>query len=199
MVNKAKMRLWLMLGLTFLVLASWFILNIIHFKSLSSTRGFSSLPRPIGREPVLVTTIGQGIDGLLVSEYFRDLHAFTAFRQKADVDDLQGIATLVLVIGTEFTTEQEVYKQFQEELSREQRLIAKAKELQIPIVLVCLRNYPNQNRYDRALFTNALLASDYVLLVGNRSMDKLVNGYYGYYTRVLRFRDLKVPLNSILR
>ncbi|NYE57026.1 hypothetical protein HDG70_000732 [Carboxydothermus ferrireducens DSM 11255] len=199
MVKKAKMRLWLMLGLTFWVLASWFILNIIHFKSSSSTAGFSSLPRPIGREPVLVTTIGQGIDGLLVSEYFRDLHAFTTFRQKADVDDLRDMHTLVLVVGTEFSTDQGVYKQFQEELAREQRLIAKAKQLKIPIVLVCLRNYHNQNRYDRALFAKALLASDYVLLVGNRAMDGLVNGYNGYYTRVLRFRDLKVPLNSILR
>ncbi|GAV23884.1 DUF6305 family protein [Carboxydothermus pertinax] len=199
MSKNAKMPLGVVLGLIFMVLASWFTLNILHFKNLNSSGGFSSLPRPIGREPVLVTTIGQGIDGLLVSEYFRDLHAFTAFRQKAEAEDLRDMRTFVLVIGTEFETNQKLDKQFQEELAREQRLITKAKKLNIPVVLVCLRNYPNLNRYDRALFSRALLESDYVLLVGNCALDKLVSGYNGYYTRVLRLQDLKVPLNSILR
>jgi len=187
------------LGLIFSLLASWFSLNSLFMKNLSKAGGVASLPRPIGREPVLVTTIGQGIDGLLVSEYLRDLHAFTAFRQKAEVEDLRDMGTLILVIGSEFNLEKDAVAQFKEELNRAQSLQAKAKKLNIPVVLVCLRNYPNLNRFDRELFSVVLDDSSYVLLVGNRQQDKLLAGYKGYYTRVLRFQDLKVPLNSILR
>jgi len=194
-----KISLGVGLSLILAILALWFSLNYLFTKNMNTTGGIACLPTPIGREPVLVTTLGQGIDGLLISEYLRDLHVFTVFRQKAEDDDLRDMRTLILVIGNEFNLDAEPKRQFSEERIRAKLLLKKAKEIKIPVVLVLLRNYPNLNNYDVSLFKEILKDSNYVLMVGNQRLDNLLLGYKGYYTRVLRLQDLKVPLNSILR
>lgn len=58
-----------------------------------------SLPRPIAREYALITSAGQSTDAYIVSDIANQLLIHNYFMPQAEVKDLGGINTVVLVVG----------------------------------------------------------------------------------------------------
>ncbi|MFZ5942596.1 MAG: DUF6305 family protein [Bacillota bacterium] len=161
------------------------------------------LPYPIAKERVLITVAGQGPEGLVVAKVCDDLKIRNVYNYKANVEDLEGRNSLLIVVGVSKTGMESIHTDFTKEKERVEKLAAKAAEQRIPLIVLYLGG---QNRWDeqsQQLLTKIGKYANYMIAIssleGEEFFRELASIKNMPYTLVRDLERFNIPLNSVFR
>ena len=161
------------------------------------------LPYPIAKERVLITVAGQGPEGLVVAKICDDLKISNTFSYKATIEDLKDINSLLVAVGVSKVGMESIYTDFEQEKQRIIRLVAKANEQRIPIIMVYLGG---SNRWD--ILNQEMLSAvgnyaNYIIAISSHKSEDFFHGIAMEntipFTLVKDMERFHVPLNSAFR
>lgn len=95
-----------------------------------------SLPRPIAKEYVLITSAGQSTDAYIISDVANKLMIHNYFMPEAKERDLEGVNTLVFVVGYSSLGKKLHDISYEEEKKRIIELLKKSEEKNLVIITV---------------------------------------------------------------
>lgn len=194
--------------LIFIILAMAIVLSaVILLKSQQPNNKFWSfphLPRPIAEERAVITTAGQGPDGLIVSQLAKSLHITHDYRRIISGEDLPGrFSSLIVTAGSSSRGLVLVNRTEEEELGRVESLIAKAKEEDMAIILIHLGGESRRGGLNEKLLQLIAPESDYMIVLQDSNKDMYFTNLSereGIPLTVVRSIDsIKIPLNSAYR
>lgn len=161
------------------------------------------LDLPIARQPVLVTTAGQGAEGLIVAQMCDQLDLSYSYLFQATAEDLAGENSLLLVVGVSPVGMQDISTNPQAEERRALGLVRKAVSLHIPVIIVHLGGISRRGGLNDVLIRKLVPFASYVLVVGNGNYDGLFTALTAAkhipLTEVADLNEIEVPLNSAFR
>lgn len=162
-----------------------------------------NLPAPIGEEPILITSAGQGAEGAVVHLMVKRLNLNADYRPRALATDLYEYKTIILYTGFSKNGVNKTYRDFQEEKTRIRRMITYANHNQIPIILIHLGGPMRDDRRTMDLVREALPYSNYFIgkrnmVQGKEILDIAENNRLPI-TLVSHTKDILTPLNSVFR
>ena len=161
------------------------------------------LPYPIAKEKALITVAGQGPEGLVVAKICDDLKIGNTFSYKATIDDLKSRNSLLVAVGVSKVGMESIHTDLEQEKQRIVRLVAKASEQRIPIIMVYLGG---SNRWD-ILNQEMLLAvgnyANYIIAISSIKSEDFFRAIAVEnsipFTLVKDMERFLVPLNSAFR
>ncbi len=169
----------------------------------SSERGIPNLPRPIARERVLVTTAGQGLEGLIVAKYAETLNIKNYYRHRAEHVDLQDVNSLIISLGFSPSGLEAAYMDVSDENQRIKNLVMAAGKAKIPIILLHLGGMERRNTLNDEIARIVATQASYLIVVQDSNQDGFFTGLAREnqlpYTVVSVMEGIKVPLNSVFR
>ena len=135
--------------------------------------------------PVAITACGQAADAVTVSQLSSRLHVDHVFAKTLTAEGLQGIKTLVIVIGGSVSGLGGPNTDENHELSRIMALIARAKHLAVEVIAVHIGGESRRGASSDKLIQAVIDRADYLIVTeaGNRD---------GLFTRAARANT--VPL-----
>lgn len=136
---------------------------------------FPSLPRPIAREAVLITSAGQGTDAYILNDIANELMIHNYFMPQAKAADLEGINTVVFVIDYSPLGEKINQTSFMEDKQRITQLIEKSLQEKLTIITVFNGKRPNRGEQNEELLQLLTPASDYLICTEEADRDGLLS------------------------
>ncbi|MFD1020394.1 DUF6305 family protein [Thalassobacillus hwangdonensis] len=164
---------------------------------------YPNLPSPIGKEPILITSAGQSVEGGMVENIARQLHLDADYRPRALATDLYEYDTIIIILGYSYNGLLHKQRQFEQERKRIRKLAQQAEHSGKPIVLIDLDVEYRDNQETWKLTEEVLSYADY--FIGRRHekpLDTLLENLEHYHipsTFVDQLEDLKTPFNSVFR
>lgn len=162
-----------------------------------------NLPYPIAKEPALITSAGQGPEGIIVSKMCDRLKIDNKYRYKADSEDLNNIACLIIVEGVSNEGLKASFTTLEEDKARIERLISKAKSKKTPIIAVFPGGNVRRTKVDDELINDIAPRADYVIALHSSDEDGffslLASKYFFRLTLMQSMQDILIPLNSVFR
>ncbi len=128
-----------------------------------------SLPMPIAKEYVLITSAGQATDAYIVNDIANKLMIHNYFMPQAKEDALEGVNTIVFVVGYSELGEKLHSAAFADEKKRIASLLEKAKAKDLTILTVFIGGRQDRKKNTEELLKLVCRDSDYV--VGTRDED----------------------------
>lgn len=184
-----------------LAIIAW---SLVYGNQLKVSGGLPQLPRPIGQERVLITTAGQAVDGLLVSQIATSLNLRHDYRREITGPELPGrFATCVIVVGVSNKGLMSVGRTYGEEYKRVEGVVTGALDHQMPIVTLHIGGQERRNRSNDELLELLIPNSHYFIVMGNGNQDgylaQLAQGAGIPFSEVTDFHELRIAFNSIFR
>jgi hypothetical protein len=164
---------------------------------------YPNLPAPIGKEPILITSAGQSVEGGIIGKMARKLYLEADYRPRALATDLYEYQTLVIITGYSYNGLLHKQRQFKQENTRIEKLIDQAEKENKPIVLMDLDVQFRNNEETWTLMNEILPYADY--FIGrrhNQTLEALMEKIHKYQlpsTFVDKVEDMKTPFNSVFR
>lgn len=162
-----------------------------------------NMPYPIAKEPALITSAGQGPEGLIIAKMSDKLKIVNKYRYKADKDDLQGMSCLIIVEGISSQGLKAVFTNLQEDEARIERLLLEAKVKKIPVVVVFPGGKVRRTKADDKLAEKLAADAHYVIALREADEDyffsQLSKKYGCKLTLKQTLGEIPVPLNSVFR
>lgn len=162
-----------------------------------------NLPQPIAREEALITSAGQSSDAYIVAEIANQLLINNTFLPRAQETDLVNKGSLLVVVGYSPTGIKAAGITFQDEINRLERLLTRAAELKIKVIVLHLGGKQRRNYHSDMLLELAAQRTDYLIGVRTANHDgwftDLAHRYGFPLTLVQDLTGLKVPFTSIFR
>ena len=161
------------------------------------------LPRPLAHERAVITSAGQGAEGLVISKIASQLNIKNRFWRKVRGKDLSDrYDGLIIVLGLSYQNMERLKTNTAEEKKRLAALAKGAKELGIAVVMI---NAGKLYRHSETDIMAQLLApyTDYIIVVGEGNYDGLFSQLAFQedipITIVKDLQKIKTPLNSVFR
>ena len=162
-----------------------------------------NLPYPIAREPALVTVAGQGPEGLIVAKMCDQLKLDNSFSYKADSNDVQDKACLIVAEGVSYAGLKAAFTNYNEDKNRIERVLKEAKRLNVPVIAVFPGGKDRRTKVDEELADLLLHYSNYMIALYEADEDgyysELCRKYNCRLTLVHDMQEMPVPLNSVFR
>lgn len=159
------------------------------------------LSQPIASEKLLITSAGQSISTYIMKDVANDLLLENTFKPSADVSDLEGVDSLVIVVGHSDIGEDLHNIDHQEEYGRIEELIKQAHEAQLPIIGIYIggkqKNHQKTNQLLELVFSNStynIVTNEEYPLIKNLFDDKKLPIIY-----VDNVKEIKGPFLSFFR
>lgn len=164
---------------------------------------YPALPVPIARERVLVTSAGQGAEGLIVAKMCDQINLEYDFRYQGTPADSADKNSLILVVGVSPAGMGSIYTTPGEEERRVLMIVQDAYRKHKPIIVMHLGGRERRGGLNDRLIKAVVPLSSYVLVAGNGNHDdlftRLTREQNIPLTEVAGINELKIPLNSAFR
>jgi len=161
------------------------------------------LRMPIARQPVLVTSAGQGAEGLIVARICDHLDLSYSYLFQATADDLAGENSLILVLGASPAGMQDLSTSSQEEEQRVLGLAGAAVAQNMPVIVIHLGGVDRRGGLNDRLIRELVPLASYVLVAGDGDQDGLFTRLtvvkHIPLTEVADLNEIEIPLNSAFR
>lgn len=185
----------------------FFVVFFVFLKGQSPNIGASltlpSLPRPIAKEVVLITSAGQSTDTYIVKDIANGLKIHNYFMPQASTLDLEGIQSLCIVIGYSETSEKLHDFSFETEKERVSNLITLAEKENLPIIAVYIGGKHRRGAQTDALISLVVSHADYFIATVESNYDDflmtLSREHQLPMTLVKQIANLSEPLASVYR
>lgn len=189
--------------LTLIILASLAVAGCSPKPQTQSGGGIPNLPRPIAQDRVLVTTAGQGVEGLIIARYLNQLSIRSYYRHRAEPVDLEDVKSLIIAIGYSPNGLDAAYMDTTKEKTRLRELMKAAQKAKMPVILTHIggaeRRSPLNDEITKELAANA----NYLVVVRDSNRDMFFTNLAMEkgipITEVSTLAGVKVPLNSAFR
>jgi hypothetical protein len=162
-----------------------------------------SLPRPIAKEYALITSAGQNIDAYIVRDAADKLMIHNYFMPQAEEADLEGINTLVFVVGYSSTGEKLHGTSYENEKKRIQGLLDKAEKANLVKITVYIAGEHSHDKNSEELLGMVASKSDYIIATKaaneNDSISGLLKGNRIPVTFINGPKNLSEPFASAFR
>jgi len=191
-----------------IVLIAMVALFITNGTSLIAKRGANimslpSLPMPIAKEYALITSAGQSTDAYIINDIANKLMIHNFFMPQAKDSDLEGVNTLVFVVGYSNLGEKLHGINYEDEKKRIKALIDKAKDDKLIVMTVYIGGKQQRNNKTDELLSIIAPETDY--LIGAKAanhdgfLTDLAKNHRIPLTLVNGVNDLSEPFASAFR
>ncbi|GGC82430.1 hypothetical protein GCM10007216_11220 [Thalassobacillus devorans] len=168
-----------------------------------TTYMYPNLPAPIGKEPVLITSAGQTVEGGIVHKLAQQLHLDAEYRPRALATDLYEYETLVIVAGYSYNGLLHKNRRLAQEKERIVELMKEAEAEQVPVVIFDLDVQYRDYEESWEFLTMTLPYADYFIgkehEVPPQNLMGMIHDYKIKSTFVNEIEDMKTPFNSVFR
>jgi hypothetical protein len=162
-----------------------------------------SLPQAIGKETVLITSAGQSTDTYIVKDIANRLRIHNFFMPQALEPDLEGINTVVFVVGFSEIGEKLHGITFENEKKRVDLLLKSLKKNEVTIITVYLGGKHRRNMNTDTLLRMTCSKSQYLIATVSADEDyylsNLSNEYKVPITLVKNVKNISEPFASAFR
>ncbi len=164
---------------------------------------YPNLPAPIGKEPILITSAGQTVEGGIVHKLSQQLHLEAEYRPRALATDLYEYQTLVIVTGYSYNGMLHKKKKFKQEQERIRKLMNEAEADRVPVIIFDLDLQYRDYEETWTILEHTIPYSDY--FIGKRHDEtpekllELIREHKVKSTFVNEIEDMKTPFNSVFR
>ncbi|MBB6214184.1 hypothetical protein HNQ80_000253 [Anaerosolibacter carboniphilus] len=198
-----KIRYFMTIPLIALVMT--FILDaaIIDKKREMNILLLPSLPKPIAKEYVLITSAGQGTDAYIITDIANKLMIHNYFMPQAKEEDLEGAQTLVFVVGYSAIGEKLHGISHDDEKQRIIGLLKKAEKKNMVVITIYIGGKQRHEKRTEDLLSLIIPKTDY--LIGTKEANKdnflseLTKNSRIPITLVNEINDLSEPFSSAFR
>jgi len=196
--NISKIAVFLM-GLLLALL----ILNLIIPSSTTSTIKPTYFPQPIASEKILITSAGQSIDTYIVKDIANDLLLHNTFMPHADQSDLEGINSVVIVVGHSATGELLQEVDHIGELKRLDQIIEQAQNQSLPIISVYIGGKERRTPKTDQLLDKVCTSSTYIIATEDGDYDQFLSSISESFNiplvKIKDIKNFKAPFSSMFR
>ena len=162
-----------------------------------------SIPQPIAKEYVLITSAGQSPDIYIIYDVANKLTIHNYFMPKATVDDLDGVNTVVFVVGYSLIGEKFHDITYNEEKNRVKNLLKRAKEDNKVVITIFLGGFERRNKRTDELLKILSQNTDYLIATKNSDKDKYISELAKEnkipLTLINKVNDVLEPFSSAFR
>ncbi|MCD5324295.1 MULTISPECIES: DUF6305 family protein [Pontibacillus] len=162
-----------------------------------------NLPAPVGKEPILITSAGQAIEGKVFSYIADELNLDGDYRPRALATDLYEYKTVVVVVGYSPHGVRQTYRSYEEEKERVEQLYDEAEARDTPIIVVQLSGASREDPYTWDLYQASIPHADYIIgiqdLEYNETLLEQAKQHSVPITLVEGIEDTKTPFNLAFR
>ena len=147
---------------TFLILLA---LISMPFKCKNESRIFTlpGLPRPIAKEPIIITSAGQSTDTYIIHDISNQLMIRSFFMPQAIDEDINEVDTIVFVVGYSSLGMKFQKINYEEEKIRIESLVKKAKDSNLVILTIALGGEHSYDNKNEELLRLICKNSDYII------------------------------------
>jgi len=132
-----------------------------------------SLEGPVGSEPLMLTSMGQSADVQMVKALLDRTDLTYEFDPLVEAGGLEGVETLVLVIGGSSKGLGAAGIRAEDELDRAEALIGNAMELKIPIIAMHVGGEARRGDLSDSFILAGIPAADLIIIVAGGDSDGL--------------------------
>lgn len=172
-------------------------------KRQSDLENMPSLPRPIAKETILITSAGQSTDTYIVKDIANKLMIHNYFMPQATTFDLDEINTIVFVIGYSRMSEKLYALDYDAELERLENLLEKGLQQKMSLITVYIGGDYRYDEDSYALLELIGSKSDYIIATADESSNQalhLISKAHNIpLTIVQRLTDITEPFASAFR
>jgi len=148
-----------------------------------------SLPMPIAKEYALITSAGQSTDSYILNDISNKLLIHSYFMPQAKVTDLDGISSIVFVVGYSSIGEKLGGISYENEKSRIAGLLKKALEKKLSIITVYIGGNEHRDIKSDELLSLIVPKSNY--LIGTKDAD-----YDGFLSSLAKRSTIPLTLTN---
>lgn len=134
-----------------------------------------SLPQPIAKENVLITSAGQSIDAYIIYDAANKLTIHSYFMPMATENDLEGVNSIVFVVGNSFIGQRFYKINYYEEKNRLVNILNRAKKEKKSVITVFLGGYERRNKKEIELLNILCSSTDYLIATKSSDKDKYIS------------------------
>ena len=155
----------------------------------------------LAKEPALITSAGQSADIQMVKVLMDKNKIAQQFSPRGGIEDLQKAKSLIIVIGGSTKGMGAAGIDADKEASRIQKLLAKAKELKVPVIGIHVGGKARRGDLSDRFINLVLPQASYLIVVREGDSDEIFSKGASKYgipiTRVDRIADAQEPLKTI--
>jgi hypothetical protein len=141
------------------------------------------------KEPVLITSLGQNPDGLMVRVVLSKIGIENDYLELASDADLNHrYHSVVMAVGVSYKGMGAAGLNYNDEINRTRKLVCEAVKKDCPIILAYFGENPGREKRTHQLIKLVAPRSDYIIAKRNETNDK-------YFTEISR--DNKITLLSV--
>ena len=129
---------------------------------------FSSLPRPIAEEMLLITSAGQNTDSYIIKDIADKQRIHHYFIPQAEEIQRDNVSSVAVVVGYSDISLDLKDRDIMDEFGRVDSLIEDVEEMGLPLISIVVNEQTLSDRESRQLFLRVIPHSDYVIIMGSR-------------------------------
>ena len=164
---------------------------------------FRALPRPIGNEPLMITSAGQSTDIYVVKDIANKLMIDNYFMPLARPEQINDVKSVVIVIGYSEVGIRLNDMNFEEEINRVAALVKDVKDKNISLVTIYLRGSGMLSSENKELLNLVIDYTDYLIVTeengDNTYFDQLAARAGIPITIVDDVNEVSEPFVSVFR
>ncbi|MFL0267353.1 DUF6305 family protein [Candidatus Clostridium radicumherbarum] len=146
-----------------------------------------SLPMPIAKEYALITSAGQSTDSYILNDISNKLMIHSYFMPQANTTDLDGINSIVFVVGYSSQGEKLSGISYENEKSRITELLKKASEKKLAVISIYIGGKERRDIKSEELLNLIVPISNY--LIGTKDAD-----YDGFLSKLAKKSSIPLTL-----
>lgn len=156
-------------------------------KEENTDQSFRALPRPIGSEPLLITSAGQSTDIYVIKDIANKLMIDNYFIPMATKEQIRDVQSVILVIGYSDVGIRLNDLNFEKEKERIELLVEGIREKELKLITVYLRGSRMLTEENKQLLEIAVNYSDYLIVAENHNN-------YDYYNELAKKTGVPVTI-----
>lgn len=159
------------------------------------------LSQPIASEKILITSAGQSIDTYIIKDVANDLLLENVFIPSAEVSDLEGVNSIVIVVAHSDIGEVLHNIDHENEYARVEQLIEEANSKDLPIIGVYIGGKMRSNKKTNQLIDLVFSSSTYNIVAGEADSQttKLSRESEVPMIYIANLQQIKGPFSSLFR
>lgn len=165
------------IAITLIALVIFLVMNATIFekKREMNVLLIPSLPRPIAKEYLLITSAGQSTEAYIVNDIANKLMIHNYFMPQAKETDLKGINTLVFVVGDSPLGKKLNDISFDDEKKRITELLKKSKNEKLVVITIYIGGKERRDKNTDELVRLVCSGTDYLIATKESNNDSFLS------------------------
>lgn len=160
--------------MTVLIILGLLIINYSDFQ-IKNKQYIPSLPRPIAKEMLLITSAGQSTDTYIIKDIANKLMIHNYFMPQGTDLDLEDIKSIAFVVGYSEIGEKLHDLTIKEELKRVKSLLTLAHKEEITLITFYIGGKQRRSKETELLLTEIASHSDYIISTTDGDYDQFIS------------------------